>query len=727
MRRRAAPGVRAARWAIRNGRWLRPTTAVLVVAVLTVAVFWDYLRGTSAPQWDFYSHYTTEGWAWWRDGSLLHQPQWMPYAWGGYPALLDVQNGSWYLPTGIAIAIGGPYTVQMAATVSMFTVGFGALGVYALLRSWRVRFVPALFGLVVWFFSAGFTANAEHPDISRAYAWLPWIFLVIGAAWRWDRWWNWPVAGLVLWQGLLAIYPGILVALVYVGAAYVVTTQVVLRPRLRAYLLPLVVTGVGAALMTLLRYLPFYLVRGGGSPSGADTSTFSPDLFGTFLFPYGSDALPNDISMRSFFLPAAVFVLVPFAAWTARRVRPVAVATAVAVVFCFPFWPWHDLLRHLPGMSLSRFTMSDYKPFLLLGLTVLAVSGLQRLLRSDGAAARGTVVRWGAVGVVVALAVVLATSPDFPREGVLPQLAFLFLAAAVLGLLVAARAVRVALAAMLVVLAAGSGATGAWSTLPTWQTDRLTLEVANYGSTVSSLVAEGEREAALPAPVRRPARAVPDAPVAESTDADAARWNTSFYTEQPAVLGYVNLKGTPTFERIEDALFDGSTAARSEALDFWGAPGMLVRAGDGTPAPAVIAGCSTGTSCGTGLAVAPTEYGTGDLRYRVQAASATRVLANEAWYPGWTVRACSTAGDACRTIPTRTSALGAVSFTVPAGHWDVALQYRMPGVHASYVAFLAGVLLIGGGMVTTGVLAVRRRRSRSVEDQRADTAFSDRG
>lgn len=711
----------------------RTLARVLIVFItatmLTLVMFWGYLRGSAAPPWDFYSSYTTEAWAWWRDGSLLHQPQWMPYAWGGYPALLNVQNSSWYLPIGLAIALVGPLTIHLAAAISAVEVTAGSVGVYLLLRNWRVRFVPALFGMVSWFFAAGFYSNAEHLDIHRAYAWLPFIFMVIGSAWRWDRWWNWLIAALILWQGLLAIYPGILVALVYVGLAYVATTQIVLRPRVREYLLPLFVAGTAAVLMTLLRYLPFYLVRGSGSPSGADSSAFDPQMLGTFLFPYGSPLLPNDISMRSFFLPAAVFVLIPFANWGARKLRPALVALGVAVVFCFPFWPWHDLLRYLPGMSLSRFTMSDFKPFLLLGMVVIAAAALDRLTglsASEGlnkrSRSRSEAVRWCVAAVTLAFFIVLATRPAFPPGTTWNQVGLLAVAALLIAICMRPTSARMLGAGALIAITAISGFSGQWATPQPWQADRAQTEVANYGAGVRAMIEQGLSREAAPPPAQRPPRLAPPAPEAQLAQSDAGEWGTAFYLDESSVMAYVNLKGTSTFERIQSGLFDGSDVSRTEALAFWKAGGMLVPDRAGLPTAQESEACATTGKCGQGLIEVPLSASSGDERYRIEASRQMRVLVNDAWYRGWTASACNTGGR-CESLQTSEDQSGAVALTIPRGRWIVTLQYRLPGEHASYIAFWLGVLMVVAGTVIAAFATLRRNR-RSARRQRSARLWS---
>ena len=715
---RPDPGRRLRRWAT-GPRTLRAAVVVGLLLVLELATFRGWLSGSTAPQWDFYNQYNTEAWAWWRDGGALSPPQWMPYAWGGYPALLDAQNSSWYLPVGL-LTLVTPLTIHASAVLSALHVGFGALGVYVLLRSSRVSFLPAALGLTVWFFAAGPFSNATHLDISRAWAWMPWIFLVISASWRWDRLWRWLVAGLVLWQGALSFYPGILVATIYVGGVFVLVTQLVLRPKLRAYLLPLAVVAVAAAAMTTLRFLPLYLTRGVGSPSSDDASAFPLRMIGTFLYPYGSETLLNDVTMRSFFLAAPVFALLPFIVLLGRRVAPVVAATSAAAALGLPLWPWHDAVRHLPGMSLSRFTMSDFKPMLLLGLVVLAALVADRLAQrvtTGRTGDRGDLVRLAGAGVLTVLVagafLAAALAGDFDEVGWVTQYAFL----AVSIVAVWAWALRGAAAAVvvpvLIVVAAGSGLTAALATPAPWTSDRAAVEQISFGAEVDDLMA---LYPSVPADAdRRPARLAPDG-VAEPGQALATIWGRAFYTGEDSVMGYVNLKGTGPFEQINDDLFEGD--AREDALAFWSAPGLLIEESTSSyPTAADLDECVSSGACGVELT--PVSYAAGELRYDVRSDESTALVANETWYPGWTATACPVddLGQECRDVAVTAAASSGLRLELPAGSWSVSLEYRLPGQTASFVAFWAGLslLVVGGGLAE-----LRRRDRRDRGRGRAD-------
>lgn len=684
----------------RSTRWLHEIVSVAgVVVVLEIVVFHEYFTGRSIPPWDFLGSYNTEAFAWWRDGSFFHPTQWMPYMWGGFPAMLDLQNSSWYLPVGAVSAVTS-FDLHASAVLSALHVGFGAVGMYVLGRGWRFARPAAFLGLTLWFFASGYYAHAEHLDIMRGYAWMPWVLLCASPGWPWKRWWAPPVAGLLLWQALLAMYPGALVASVYVLAVWVVLVQVLLRPRLREYLFPLAAAVFLAAAMTLLRFLPFALSRGLKSPASGDTSVFSRGLVGTLFYPYGNAAIPGDITMRSFFIPVVAFALVGLTAWRAPIARIAAASCATAVLLGLPIFPWTDALGRLPGMSFSRFRMDDFKVLLLAGLCVLAMAGAARIIEgaqtpTGRAPLREVLTKWHvayAAALVILTALIGALGP-FVLDEWLAQWS-LIVTAVVITAIACGLPRRAAASAVvgLALVSACSGLLAITTTSVPWRGDRLTLE-QGFGAPIDDLIKL--RPVAGGAAEQRPPRADPGPEVTKSSILDT-RWGSAFYTGKLSLLGYVNLKGSQTFETIRRQLLDPSTSARVRA--FWVAPGIGLGIAEGDlPGTRATDRCVRNHECGMGAVVTPVAYSPATpLVYDVTAPQPHTALSfNEAYYPGWQAEVCTTA-DGCAMTAVRGGAAGEVRLDVPQGHSTVTLRYEMPGLATAWFAFgggLAGLLI----------------------------------
>lgn len=701
-------------------RWRRllvsvvPVVALLVV--LEVLLFWSYFTGAVVPAPDdFIGSYNNEPFAWWRDGSMLHPTDWVPYAWGGYPAAISIQNGSWYLPIGL-IATLTPYSIHAAASLQALHVGFGALGMYVLGRRWGLHRGASLVGLVGWFFAAGFYTNALHPDIVRGFAWAPWLVLVLMPVFPWRRWWAIPAAALVIWQAVAGSYPGIVVAAVYCCAVGVLVAQLVMRPRVRAYLLPLGVAVLAAGLLSAPKYVAALELRGGASPTGRDDSIFSRSMVGTAFFPYDLMTLPNDLSMRSFFVPATCWALLALVRWRDPLVRVAAAVGGTALLLGMPFWPWYNALVELPGMSLSRFRMADFRTFLLLGVVMAAMAGLSSALRAvsaDAPAGGPARRRWSRpVGTVALVALVSGAA----AIGVLahwgagrwaPPWTLLLVAATVVAIVG-----RIGLpewhgpraagpwAAVLVLLTVVSGVQWAYSVTPPWRADRAQIELSTWGTESDDIMVEDEPDDWSP---QRPARIPLDDAVAPPTD---VYWNQSFYDGVDAVGGYVNLKGSPAFNAAIVAIVDPVRAEDTRALYAASGIGIQVDGPGDLPTAEEVADCAAGRSCGPDVVVEPDGYQPGALDYDVTAERDVELNFNEAYYEGWQVTACPSGQDTgCQDLRAQMGSVGTMVVAVPAGQWDVSMVYDTPGESRNRWAFGVGLLLLGAAATVVGLRA----------------------
>ena len=217
--------------------WLRRPCALqewilvgVAILILQTFVYWEYYSGAMTAPWDFFGTYNAEAFAWWHDGSFFHPSQWMPYQWGGYPAAASLQNSGWYLPVGIVASLV-PFTIHAASALQAFHVAWGAIGLYWLTRRWGQGRASALFGLVAYSFAVGFFSNAQHVDIVRAFAWVPWLLLCVSPQWHWRRAWGIPLAALIFWQAAISSYPGVLALLAYGILVWVMVAQLSFRPR----------------------------------------------------------------------------------------------------------------------------------------------------------------------------------------------------------------------------------------------------------------------------------------------------------------------------------------------------------------------------------------------------------------------------------------------------------------------------------------------------------------
>lgn len=716
-------GAPASRLSRRRARLLEAAWVAGLLVALECVIFWGYFAGDFIPPWDFLGSYNTEAYAWWSSGSFFNPTEWIPHAWGGYPAAASIQNSAWYLPVGLA-SLFTPFTIHASAALAAVHYGFGALGVYVLGRAFGLGRAPSTFGLTAFFFVSGFFAQAEYVDIARGYAWLPWILLCTSTRWPWRRWWGIPLAVLMLWQALLGTYPGMIVAIGYCTVAWVVVQQVTTRLPLRRYLVPLALTGVATVMLLAPKYIPSLLLDTETAAPNTDSSVFGWSVLATAFLPYGSNpVLPNDIAMRSFFLPVTCFVLVALAGGKSALARATTAVLAVAVVLGLPNLPFRELVDSLPGLSLSRFRMSDFRAAMLLAVCLLAMAALHRLMSSPRADLAWTALRGRWVGAWLALlpagVLTLALANGFDAsEWTLPVLfatagcavvwlVAMPLPAGVSGYRLGARPA----AAILLGLTIISGVHSAYATAQPWRAPRLATEDVSFGGVVDDLIAQDTPEDAQ---VQRPPRA-PAPADAEPHDLIGTVWNAGYYMGTDSVGGLVNLKRNTSYEELHAALLDPERAPDANAL--YSAPGIVLALDEGQlPRAEDVSACVTGGDCGDGFTMEPVSYESGDLAYRVHAEEDVIVALNESYYLGWRLDACPIDGGECQELQAIRGPVGTLSVALPAGSWDLGAEYVPPGSRKAWASFWAGLVLVGGASAFVAYQGSRRGRHPAPED-----------
>lgn len=671
-----------------HSKMLRLNTLLLILFLLEGTVFAQYFLGTKIPPWDFLGSYNTNGFLWWTEGSFFDPVDWVPNSLAGYPAALVLQGSSWYLPVGIA-TLFGPFGLHSSAVVSALHVAFGFCGTYALVRSFRVPFSVATFAAVAGFFAVGYFSSAQHVDIVRGYAWAPWLLLVLSPHWPWTKIWSVPLAAVVLWQAATGIYPGMIFTTAYVGVVWVAVYQWQERPSLRSYLVPLSVSTIAAVLLCAPRLIPYIRLSDDTADEMTDTSKFDPAMVGTLLFGYGNADFPNDISMNTFFLPATVLALCWFADFGHRISRLGLAAGIPAFTLGMPFFPWFEATQSWPGLGLSRFTMNDFRVFILLGLVLLACSGMLCLVSRTSMTSS---VFWKRFSGALALTIVLLVTGlwgPFTLQDWLPGFALLAL---VLSLILSSRFQwmprrSAALPIALIVFTISSGVLWAQTTRLPWNVSRINAEIETYGTTVEDLMSLRSVDSPT---MQRPARI----PLPDGYDKNTilgAVWNGSYYSGKDAVGGYINLKGSETLGRLVASLTD--PVSGTAFAEFLSAPGLVLA---NETSAETLRDCARSAACGH-MTVVPVGYESGDLRYQISTAKPAEVVLNEAYYTGWHAEICKANG--CTTLAPTRSINGLVQVSLPEGNYFLQVLYRAPGQEAGWAGFALGVAVMASGML----------------------------
>lgn len=692
---------------------LRHLLAVLAIVALNVITFSGHYAGHYAFPWDFLGGYHAQAFGWFDLGSVIDPPGWLPWTDMGFPSVMALQSGAWYLPLALLDALGIPYTMRVAVAIQCAHVALAALGVYALVRRLQIHWGIALVGAIAFHFGATFYSNQQHVDIVRAVALLPWLLYFLHPRTLATRWGP-GIGGLVLSQLLISGYPGNVVASAYACALWCILGVLALpkqeRPGYiwRAGLLLLV-----GVLIAMAKWLPVAMDLSAVEFERWTAMPIEPPYLLTLLFPYERGFLPGDVTMRSLWLPTT-------ALWGWVYSRPGTLASRLAIglvllalVMAMLLPVSNQLLQMMPGMSSSRWLISDWRPVLQLGLLIGACQGWHYCMQ--GGWSRTNVVRRN----VVALAMLGAAIAIARHMGYgVRDLYAVVLVVGVLCVVGALRALDAGTAfrgkrlanllfvGALCLMCAFQGVfynftqASAWR-MP-WNPER---ERAVYGDTVQGWMDHQREEDA-----RRPRRMLlgsskdPVAAVAKRTD---EKYNQCWYAHSYCVFGYNNIRLSRPHRDFVGAL---QAEGGDRLLAFASRPQQLwINTGGPEGLPEIRPEEDEVAVIGPGardIGVEFLNYGANDVRYNVRVPRQTTFTENEIWWSGWQYRTCNEEGCG----PWADTIEGAHSlraWTVPEGTWNVQLRYKERSLASAMQVAGFGLLL----MLGTIILPMRRHRS----------------
>lgn len=383
--------------------------AVVFLALCTVALHWDALRGERLPilndtivqNWPFF--------AWWAEELKRGRfPLWNPYLFGGYPLFANGQVGMLY-PLNLVLFAPLPTAAALVLARAAHTF-LAALGAYLLARAQPLRPASALVAALAFALGSFMVAHIPHEDLTRSATWLPWLLWAAERALRpGGRWLRWTLlggafvalpflgghlqpTGMALGAlGLLAGWRSLWPALSRGDHAGPALLGRLLRGG--GVLLGVLVVGFG---LGAVQWLPLWELtqwtpRGFGlSYDQATTSSLPPHHLVELIFPYVYGRLRDD-SWYALWLPwetsvYAGVITLPLAALGAlagrwRRVGLWLALGTVALLLALGWYLPFDLYRvlwELPAFSVIRIP-ARFTLLLGLALALLAAYGAEAL------------------------------------------------------------------------------------------------------------------------------------------------------------------------------------------------------------------------------------------------------------------------------------------------------------------------------------------------------------
>ncbi|SDG47268.1 hypothetical protein [Dyella sp. 333MFSha] len=686
---------------------IKAIVPLLVLVLANIITFGDQYAGTATFPWDFLGGYHAQSVGWFLGGGVTSPPTWFPWTSMGFPAFLAIQSGAWYLPLVLLSAFGVTYSIYVATVVQVLHVLFGALGAYALVRRLGVGRAVSLAAALAFHFSAAFYSNQEHVDIVRAVAWLPWILFVLhphGFRFRWGA----VIAAVVLSQMLTSGYPGNLVSTVY-GCGFWVLLLASGEGKGRAiYLISVATSVVAGTLMAMPKWLPLILNGSAGlSIEHLPPSPFNITHFLTLVMPYTLDRLPGDLTMRSLWIPLGVIWGIAFADYRSRVFWLGAGLVMLGVVMGMGVRASEHLSHLMPGMLVSRFPLSDWRPLIDVGFIISGCVGWNRFV-SRGCSARAVALRSLVASGVVTVILVCASLAGYPVDSLIRPLIAVWVLASfsvgaqwVPGLASGHDRYMSAVKILLIVIVGVEGywyqtdQTAAWRSPWTREDERVI--VGGYLSDyLNSRPSQGQ------IPTRRPARFVLGATAeAALPQRNSLLYNRCWYAASYCVFSYDNMRMSVPHRNFIAAL---ERAGGDALLHFVSNPQQLAvipQAGsDQAPDPAGSDAAVIGDA--SGVSVAFLQYAPDSVLYRVSAVRDTTLVENELWWPGWRMEACNTQG--CQSsVATKPTSQSLRSWKVKAGDWTVRLRYAGPSYLPGYLCLGVGLLLaLLGGVYARG-------------------------
>jgi hypothetical protein len=277
--------------------------------LINIIVFQNYWLGIAIPPWDFIGGGMVEQYGFYEYGSFFNPPSWFPNAWFGIPEYQMLQDGGWFLPTLVVAEFLNWYP-ENAARLQAALIFIGSVGFYALSKHFVNARYFALLGAVIYSFNPAFFSNAQHYGVVRSAVIIPWLLFIMTPRIILEKWWAIPAGSLIFFQLITGSYPGNLVSSIYTCAILFLYFLFFENKRI-AYAIRIAVIFLSGLLMGLVRYLPTLLDLRSFPQNITNSSDLGYWNFSTFIYPFVSDNLVGDPSMRSIYLGPLFLSLIP--------------------------------------------------------------------------------------------------------------------------------------------------------------------------------------------------------------------------------------------------------------------------------------------------------------------------------------------------------------------------------------------------------------------------------
>lgn len=662
-------------------------------------IFRGYVTGSAVPPWDFMGGGHVETFRWYEDGSFFQPPTWFPYAWFGLPEHQLVQNGGWVLPIAFVAEILG-WSPRNAALVQLFYIWLGGVGAFVLGRVLRWGLPVSFLVGFAYLFSVMNFSNAQHSAMLRAATLLPLVVAALLPNWLLKSPYLVTLSGVVVWQLIVSSYPGNLVA-ISVSILGVVVLCFFSQDQARrwSYLARVgIAAGIGG-LLAAPRWLPVALDRSNFPIVRDNTAALTLDLLPTLVSSFDLPGLPNDVTMRSIWL-APICLAAVFFLSRQNRVGLIALGYSVVSLLLMSELPGVSQMKDLiPGLRLSTFAISDWRPIFVLAAAVLLGSVIAEAFKKPTFSPRAVVTRASIFGGFLGFVAV----GQYLRDGSIAGSLSLYLVAVITAIALStvfmiqvgkplSEGLQSAIALGLAMLTFAGALLISDSVNRTWQTDRALSEAYVYGAYFADL----SEKVSWPLE-KRPARWYVEFPPLDYAEATGdARYNRYWVTGEPSAAGAHNVKFSATYQKIIEA-FDTENSALINFLSTESR--QLVEPSLSTVVKdSVLNSCATReVNCNPAqlpVTVVQQAFDKQGEKFLIAAETPFRLIQNEPAHFGWQSRLCyddASQGN-CQVGPVSTVTNEALrAWDLPAGDYIFETDFVTPGDSYRWGLFGAGV------------------------------------
>jgi hypothetical protein len=291
-----------------------------------------------------------------------------------------LQDGGWFLPT-LVVAEFLDWYPENAARLQAALIFIGSVGFYALSKHFVNTRYFALLGAVIYSFNPAFFSNAQHYGVVRSAVLIPWLLFIMTPRIIFEKWWAIPAGSLVFFQLITGSYPGNLVSSIYT-CLILFFYFLFFDNRRIAYANRITVIFFSGLLMGLVRYLPTLLDLRNFPQNITNSSDLGYWNFSTFIYPFVSDNLIGDPSMRSIYLGPLFLSLIPITLLLIAKNKTIIFWVALAFFSLTMMVSSNvtDIFRSiLPFTNISRFGMTDWRTTLYISVIFITLLTFQKI------------------------------------------------------------------------------------------------------------------------------------------------------------------------------------------------------------------------------------------------------------------------------------------------------------------------------------------------------------